>query len=62
MIVPKWEIILMSLELINIYFANRNYGPSPRWIPNYIQIETQWMVFYEGQSPRLFLFVLIPEV
>lgn len=52
----------MSLELINIYFANRNYGPSPRWIPNYIQIETQWMVFYEGQSPRLFLFVLIPEV
>lgn len=52
----------MSLELINIYLANTNYGPSPWWIPNYIQIAVQWVVFYRGQSPRFFPFVSIPEL
>lgn len=52
----------MSLELINIYLANINYGPSPWWIPNSMQIDMQWVVFYKVRSSRLFLFVSVPEV
>lgn len=50
-VAPKWEIILMSLDLINVYLVNISYSTSPWCIWNCFETAMWRVVFYGGQSP-----------